>query len=410
MQSILEQLPGPGVWEDFLAYRLRKGRLNWHEFEQADAYVADADYLPVAERFAHGGAPGIPVRHQINKMGTGRKRIVYSFPPDEMTVLKVIAHLLYRYDGRISPNCYSFRRGLTAHDAVMRLVRSVGEEPVWAYKLDIHDYFNSISIPLLLPILQQVLADDPPLYRFFETMLSDDRVWWDGGVIHEQHGVMAGTPTAPFLADIYLTEVDRHFEQADVLYARYSDDMILFARDRQSLDRHIATLASFLEKYRLQANPDKERIFAPGEAWDFLGFKCLGRSIDIADATRRKMQDKIRRKAHALLRWRRKQDVAPEAAMRAMIRHFNTKFFEGDDPGSLTWSRWFFPLLTETDGLRRIDRYFQEQLRFLATGRHNKKNFSVRYGTLKSLGYRSLVHEFYAPLSGRPGFGGLPEL
>ena len=67
-------------------------------------------------------------------------------------------------------------------------------------------------------------------------------------------------------------------------------------------------------------------------------------------------------------------------------------------------------LLTETDGLRRIDRYFQEQLRFLATGRHNKKNFSVRYGTLKSLGYRSLVHEFYAPLSGRPGFGRLPEL
>ena len=94
MQSILEQLPRPGVWEEFLAYRLRKGRLNWHAFEQADDYVAEGGYLPVAERFAAGGTPGIPTRHQINKMGTGRKRIVYSFPPDEMTVLKVIAHLL----------------------------------------------------------------------------------------------------------------------------------------------------------------------------------------------------------------------------------------------------------------------------------------------------------------------------
>ena len=162
------------------------------------------------------------------------------------------------------------------------------------------------------------------------------------------------------------------------------------------IEDHIATLAAFLEKYQLQANPDKERIYAPGQAWDFLGFKCLGRSIDIADATRRKMQDKIRRKAHALLRWRLKENVPPEAALRAMIRHFNAKFFEGDDPGTLTWSRWFFPLLTQADGLRQIDRYLQDQLRFLATGRHVKKNFSIRYGTLKSLGYRSLVHEFYA--------------
>lgn len=396
MQSILEQLPRPGVWEEFLAYRLRKGRLNWHAFEQADDYVAEGGYLPVAERFAAGGTPGIPTRHQINKMGTGKKRIVYRFPPDEMTALKVIAHLLYRYDGFLCPNCYSFRRGQTAHDAVQRLVRAVGGEPVWAYKLDIHDYFNSISVPLLLPILEEVLADDPPLYRFFAAMLGDDRALWDGGIIHERHGVMAGTPTAPFLADIYLTEVDRHFEQAGVLYARYSDDMILFAPDRATLEKHIATLADFLGKYRLQDNPDKERIYAPGQAWDFLGFKCLGRSIDIADATRRKMQDKIRRKAHALLRWRLKGNVPPEAAQRAMIRHFNAKFFEGDDPGTLTWSRWFFPLLTQADGLRQIDRYLQDQLRFLATGRHVKKNFSIRYGMLKSLGYRSLVHEYYA--------------
>jgi retron-type reverse transcriptase len=267
---------------------------------------------------------------------------------------------------------------------------------MWAYKLDIHNYFNSISIPLLLPILRNVLANDPALYAFFERMLTDQRAMSNGEVVTENRGVMAGTPTSPFLANIYLSEVDRHFADAGVIYARYSDDMILFAPDRATLEEHITTLADFLGKYRLQANPDKERIYAPGQAWDFLGFKCLGRSIDIADATRRKMQDKIRRKAHALLRWRLKENVPPEAALRAMIRHFNAKFFEGDDPSTLTWSRWFFPLLTQADGLRQIDRYLQDQLRFLATGRHVKKNFSIRYGMLKSLGYRSLVHEYYA--------------
>ena len=395
MESILDQLSGPGVWEEFLAYRLRKGRLNWHEFEQADDYVGGGLYLPTVQRLAAGGSLSVPTRHSINKMGTGKKRIVYTFPPDEMTVLKLIAYLLYRYDDRLAPNCYSFRRGLTAHDAVTHLVRTLGEQPVWAYKLDIHDYFNSISIPLLLPQLKRVLADDERLYRFFETMLCDGRAVADGRTVVEQHGVMAGTPTSPFLADIYLAEVDRHFEQAGVVYARYSDDILLFAPDRPALEEHIAALTGFLEHYRLQVNPDKVRIYAPGEHWEFLGFRCQGRRIDISEATRRKMKDKIRRKAHALWRWRSKHGIAPEAAMKGLINYFNRKFFEGDDPQTLTWSRWFFPLITETEGLREIDRYLQDNLRFLATGRHNKANYRIRYGQLKSLGYRSLVSEYY---------------
>jgi hypothetical protein len=31
----------------------------------------------------------------------------------------------------------------------------------------------------------------------------------------------------------------------------------------------------------------------------------------------------------------------------------------------------------------------------VATGRHNKANYRVRYSTLKRLGYRSLVHEYF---------------
>lgn len=395
MESILEQLSGQAVWEEFLAYRLRKGRFNWHEFDEADSYVAGEQYLPVVTRLQKGEGLSVPTRHLVNKMGSGKKRVVYSFPEDEMRVLKAISYLLYRYDGQLAPNCYSFRRGLTAHDAVLGIVRAVGARPVWAYKLDIHDYFNSISIPLLMPILKETLADDPPLYAFFEKMLTDGRAHYEGQTVREDRGVMAGTPTSPFLADIYLSEVDRHFAQAGVVYARYSDDIILFAPDRGTLDGHIAELHDFLRKYRLEANPDKVRIYGPGEAFDFLGFKCLGRDIDIADATKRKMKDRIRRQARALLRWRSKAGVPPEAAMKALINYFNRKFFESEDPETLTWSRWFFPVINKVEGLKEIDRFLQDNIRFVATGKHNKANYRIRYGRLKELGYRSLVHEFY---------------
>ena len=399
MTSILQELSGQEAWEEFLAYRLKKGRFNWHGFEEADSYVASKAYAAIAGDLLGGEGPGIPEKHLVNKMGTGRKRVVYSYPPESQRALKLIAHLLYKYDHTLPRNCYSFRRGLTAQKAVLKLIRQVGDSPFWAYKLDIHDYFNSISVPLLLPVLKETLSDDETLYSFFREMLSDDRALFDGAIVREPKGVMAGTPTAPFLADLYLTEVDLHFAAAGVPYARYSDDMILFARTREGLQCHIDTLKGFLAKYRLQPNPSKERIYSPGEPFDFLGFKCLGRRIDIADSSKRKMKDRIRRRARALHRWRSINGIEPGRAMKALINSFNRKFFEGDDPHDLTWSRWFFPIINSTGGLKEIDRCLQRNLRYLATGRHNKANYRVRYKDLKALGYKSLVHEYYIYMS-----------
>jgi hypothetical protein len=394
--SLLDQLAEQGVWEEFLAHRLKKGRLTWRTFEMADAYVAEERYFPVVERLLHGYGMSIPQKHLVNKMGNGRKRVVYSFSDDEMNVLKAMSFLLYRYDSQLSPNCYSFRQGLTAHDALHQVLHTLGGRKMWAYKLDIHDYFNSIPIPLLLPILREVMADDSRLYAFFEQLLSDGRALFKGEIIQENRGVMAGTPISPFLANIYLMELDKHFAEAKVVYARYSDDIILFAPDRVTLEEHIAMLSAFLEKYQLQANPDKVRIFSPDEAFDFLGFKCMGRSIDIADATKRKIKDKIRRRTRSLLRWRCRKNVPADVAVKVLIKQFNKKFYESEDPETLTWSRWFFPMINRTDGLKEIDHYLQENIRFLATGKHNKANYRVRYSSLKLLGYRSLVHEFYA--------------
>ena len=395
MKSIIDLLSEQQTWEEFLTYRLLKGRFTWYEFDEADTFVSEEQYLDVVRRLQGGGRLSVPTRHLVNKMGSGKKRVVYSFPPQEMIVMKAMAYLLYRYDSQLASNCYSFRRGLTAHDAVRDIVRAIGDRPMWGYKLDIHDYFNSISIPLLLPVLSEVLADDPPLYRFFSELLTDGRALYGGETISEEHGVMAGTPTSPFLADVYLMDVDRHFADAGVVYARYSDDIILFAQDKEELDKHKATLLAFLKEYRLEVNPEKEHLYSPDEPFEFLGFRCHGNTIDISGAVRTKMKGKIRRAARSLQRWRAAKGVSAEQAMKALIRKLNAKFFEGDDPDSLSWSRWFFPVINRTEGLKEIDLYLQQYIRYLSTGRHTKTNYRVRYDDLKALGYRSLVHEFY---------------
>ena len=39
---------------------------------------------------------------------------------------------------------------------------------------------------------------------------------------------MAGTPISTFLANLHLAHMDHYFADAGILYARYSDDIILF--------------------------------------------------------------------------------------------------------------------------------------------------------------------------------------
>jgi hypothetical protein len=395
MESILNQLVRQETWEEFLAYRLMKGRFTWHEFKDADSYVEREAYLPLVQKIVEGEGLGIPKKKIVNKMGTGKKRVVYSFAPDEKVILKILAFKLYDYDGCFSPNCYAFRRGVKASDAIFAIRRAIDNRQMWAYKLDIHDYFNSISIDILLPMLKEMLADDLPLYRFFEKMLTDNRVVSGAETIVESHGVMAGVPTAPFLADVYLKEVDRYFHDAHVIYARYSDDIILFAPDRETLMAYKAQMAEFLTKYRLEVNPDKEKIYSPDDAYEFLGFRCHAHDIDISEATKKKMKGKIKRATKSLMRWRIRNHMEPEKAMKGLINHFNRVFFESDDTETLTWARWFFPVINQTDGLKEIDHYLQQNIRYLGTGKHNKSNYKTDYAQLKQMGYKSLVNEYY---------------
>lgn len=73
----------------------------------------------------------------------------------------------------------------------------------------------------------------------------------------------------------------------------------------------------------------------------------------------------------------------------------NRKFFGYKDEDEFTWERWFFPNLTVTDGLKEIDHYMQQYIRYCVTGRHYKGNYRITYEQMKEWGYKNLVHSYY---------------
>ena len=81
--------------------------------------------------------------------------------------------------------------------------------------------------------------------------------------------------------------------------------------------------------------------------------------------------------------------------IKAMNRKYNKKFY-GNDNSELSWKYWFFPIINTTDSLKIIDKYYQDQIRYMITGKHNKKNYKVvPYTFLKECHYKPLVHEYY---------------
>lgn len=393
--NILSQLKEKRVWERFYRYK-EEHFASRTVLAELRGFIDREEYLPVCERMDFGEAFPLPVRSVINKMNTKKRRVVYTYPPAENTVLKLLTWLLLRrYDDRFEENLWSFRPGRGAKDAVRELVRFPGIGEMYSYKADISNYFNSVDVDLLLPMLEELTVENPELYAFLRRLLIEDRVMDRGDVITEPKGIMAGTPLASFYANLYLAELDRYFSERGILYARYSDDLILFARTEEEREEHIRFIRRFLEDRHLRLNPDKEVCTEPGERWEFLGFSYQNGTVDIAEVSGRKLRAKMRRKTRALRRWQMRKGLSGEKAAKAFIRAFNRKLFEQTEDHDLTWARWYFPVISTTDSLKKIDRYAQDCIRYLMSGTRTKGRFRIRYEDIRTLGYRNLVHEYY---------------
>ena len=145
----------------------------------------------------------------------------------------------------------------------------------------------------------------------------------------------------------------------------------------------------------LKPNHSKEHYYNPGETFEFLGFSFNGKKVDLSINTIHKIKGKIRRTARGLRRWMVRKNADINGTIKAMNRKYNRKFY-GNDNTELSWKYWFFPTINTTVSLKIIDNYYQEQIRYLVTGKHNKKNYKiVPYKRLKECNYKPLVNEYY---------------
>ena len=429
--EILQSLQGKASWLELIEYKKEHQHLSRQEENRWMEYISKESYIPIlddiqkmlSDPMCDNPLP-LPLRREINKSGSTRKRVIYSYPDDFNRLLKMIAFRLYAFDNIFSPNCYAFRRGTGVRNAVKRVQHIINYTDKYCLKVDISNYFNSIDVDILLDKMNFIKDEDPTLFSLFEKLLSADMAVridsnneWEtqsvlskhsiissnidnnlssAEIIHEKRGAMAGTPVSPFFANVYLKDLDWYFHENNIDYFRYSDDILIFADNYEDLIRYKDTLYETIKSVHLSLNPDKVRICRPGEPVEFLGLQFHNGITDISDNTKKKMKKRIRRKSESLRRWARRKHLSSEKAAKGFIKAMNHKFYDNGNDKDFSWSRWFFPNLTTVKSLSEIDEYMQEYIRYCVTGRHYKGNYRITYALMKKWGYRNLVHEYYS--------------
>lgn len=397
---ISEELASEECWNEFYEYRAVTRHMPASERRDLRSFIDEKRYLPYAEALSSCALElPEPARREISKNSGPGKRVVYLYEGDDLIFLKMLAYRLsVKYDSLLRSNCYAFRRDTGACDAVRRIRNDSDIRRLFGLKTDLHDYFNSIPPESLMEKLSFLGKEDGDVYEFLRKMLIPaDLQCKKTGSVHR--GVMAGTPTSAFLANVYLSDLDAYFEKENVRYFRYSDDILIFAEDRDALHRLEAELDERISGAGLCFNASKRMEISPGEAFVFLGFSFSEGRVGMSEHSISKIKGRIRRKARALRRWAEKKNLPGDRAAKGFIGAMNRKFFDDGEEGEFSWSRWFFPNLTSGDDLKEIDEYMRKYARFCVTGRHYKGNYRISYETLKEWGFRSLVAEYYASKS-----------
>lgn len=394
--TLIEQLADEQTWNEFFSYKQQLGHLSQQHEKELQQFIGEKAYMEVLDRVRTKGFP-LPQKRLISKVNSDKKRVVYTYPTAENYLLKLLTYLLIRrYDRLFAPNLYSFRVRHGVKRAIQFLRGAENLSAKFVYKVDIHDYFNSVDVELLLPRLQRIMTDETECFRLIADLLTNPHVALpDGQIVCEQKGIMAGVPLASFLANLYLNDLDWHFHRQGMLYARYSDDIILFASSAEEREMAIDYLHDYLQAHRLTINEKKEVVTEPSQKWTFLGVSFENGVFDVSEVSASKLKMKMRRKSRALLRWKARKGVDNDKAARAFVKAFNRKLYDNDAENELTWSRWFFPIINTTRTLTLIDHYMQDCLRYIATEKRTKGRYRFTYEDMKALGYRNLVHEYY---------------
>ena len=170
---------------------------------------------------------------------------------------------------------WGFRPKRSAHQALERIRGGIRRGNCWVVDADIRSFFDEIPRGKLVEALRERVSDR----RVIELIQSWLRagVLVGGSVLHPETGTPQGGVASPLLANVYLHQLDRAWEERHLQLGeltRYCDDLVIVCRTRADAETALQVLVQLLAELGLEVAEAKTRLVDVdgGEGFDFLGF------------------------------------------------------------------------------------------------------------------------------------------
>jgi len=218
--------------------------------------------------------------------------------------LKLILEAVYEAD--FSPNNYGYRPNKSQHYALAQVRRSILRGMTTVIDVDLSAYFDNVRHHILLEQIAKRFEDDD-IFKLLKLILKASG----------KKGVPQGGPLSPLLSNLYLTRIDKMFENAriqtqekgydEINYHRWADDIVILINPHPSKEwivkRAKRRLSEELGKLQVNMNMEKTKTsyIHKGESFGYLGFdfrKVIGRNGKpfVLLTPKKKSQIKVRKK------------------------------------------------------------------------------------------------------------------
>lgn len=184
--------------------------------------------------------------------------------------LRFLNRFVFGHAQLVDEAVYSYRK---EHSVLQALIKHTGNQCF--LKTDLQSFFNSISADDVQRVIQKRLFQSPV------TDLSDYQELLTRLVLIDGQ-LPIGFPTSPLISNSVLFEMDAFFyrwsQDNDVVYTRYSDDLIFSSSNDEQLKTLPALLENWLSSHyeaRFKLNPSKSFFTHSGQKIKLLGLVLL---------------------------------------------------------------------------------------------------------------------------------------